>query len=85
MSRRYDGFEDIVEGALARHLRLRPERVRASHHLRDDLGLDALDLAQVVHSLARIADRFFPFAVLDEVETVAELTSVVRAWAGTPA
>jgi acyl carrier protein len=85
ISRWRDDFEDIVEGALARHLRVRPERIRSSQHLQDDLGLDPLDLAQVVHSLARIADRSFPFAALDRVETVAELTSVVRAWAGAPA
>jgi hypothetical protein len=41
-------------------------------------------LALIAQSLARIADRPFPFAMLDRVVTVAELTNVVRVWAGAP-
>jgi hypothetical protein len=75
-----DGLDDIVARVLARHLGIDRGRIRGSQHLQRDLRLRAVDLVEVTHSLARIADRDFPLHVLEGIVTVEDLTRVVRAW-----
>lgn len=76
-----DPYDILVREALARQLGLAPEEIRTSRRLREDLGLDALDLSMVALRLEREARREFPLAVLNLVENVEQLVSLVRAWA----
>jgi acyl carrier protein len=76
-----DPYDIVVRDALARHLHLSRDDVRSTHRLREDLGLDALDLSMIALRLERVARREFPLAVLDLVHTVDQLVSLVRAWA----
>lgn len=68
--------------ALARQLALAPEDIALHQRLREDLGLDSLDLSLVALRLERALRREFPLAVLDLVTSVHDLVRFVRAWAG---
>ena len=68
----------IVKSAVARHLGLPPETVRTDHDLRDELGLDALDLVLILTRVEQEMSVDVSLPVLDHVRTVAELASVVE-------
>jgi acyl carrier protein len=77
-----DPYESLVHDALTRQLGFDPGVLRPEHRLREDLGLDSLDLSLVALRLERKVRRDFPLAVLSLVSSVDQLVRLVRAWAG---
>jgi hypothetical protein len=76
-----DGYDEIVRLALSRRVTTSCDSLEDGQVL-VELGLHADDVLAVALEFARIAGRDFPLALLDLVETVGELTGLVRAWAG---
>ena len=67
-----------VKSAVARHLDLPTDTVRTDHDLRDELGLDALDLVLILTRVEEEMRVDVSLPVLDHVRTVADLASVVE-------
>ena len=76
-----DAYEDIVCDAVARHLAVSPENIHPAHDVLFDLGLDALDVALIALRFEALGRLEFPLARLDDVQTVRQLTNLVRDWA----
>ncbi len=77
----WDASESSVRRAIARQIDVAPDAFALDSSLREELGLDSLDLSLVALRLEREARREFPFAVLELVVSVDELVQFVRAWA----
>ncbi len=73
-------FEVTVRNAVARHLSLDAAQIVPALHLRNDLGLDPLDLVLIALRLEDMEQIDFPIEQLGSVATVAELTRLFRAW-----
>jgi acyl carrier protein len=75
-----DSAQVMVRFALAAHLERDPRSFDDDDELGVDLGLDRLDLAMLALRCERTVGGEFPFALLDEVETVGELIVLVGSW-----
>lgn len=73
--------EHVVVHALAQQLLVDPAQIRTDQRLREDLGLDSLDLTVIALRLERSLRREFPLAVLELVVSVQDLVRFVHAWA----
>jgi acyl carrier protein len=65
----------LVQVAIARYLGIRPSEVRARHRLRDDLGLDAFDVALVA---VAIGDQLGVEVSLEDVDDAATVNAFAR-------
>jgi acyl carrier protein len=74
----HDRYDDIVSLVLSRHLDVEPRRFEPTVRLHDELGLEPLDVVLVAIALEALVAIDFPIAALEFVETVDELTSIVR-------
>lgn len=71
-----------VHIALARYLRIPLEAIEDTQRLKQDLGLDALDLVTIVLRLEALEPQHgeFPVGLLEHAETVADLVVIHRDW-----
>jgi acyl carrier protein len=76
-----DPFQVVVTYVLSRHLAAPPGDITQDAHLVRDLDLDGLDLALIGLRLEDYYGAEFPFGRLEQAETVADLTELVREWA----
>jgi hypothetical protein len=72
--------EELLLGALAEHLGCVLPTIAPSDRLREDLGLHPYDVGLIVRRLERRVGRGFPYALLEVVETVDELSRLVALW-----
>lgn len=69
--------EESTKAVIARHLGLRREQIKLSHHFRADYGCDNLALIGMALDLEDLEHTQFPFPILEHVDTVADLVDVV--------
>jgi acyl carrier protein len=69
-------LEKQVRTAIASHLRRAADDIELSHSLRRDLGLDNLSLVGIALELEETQRGEFPFALLQDVDTVADLVGL---------
>lgn len=75
--RRRTGCFRVASLVVARHLGTDPTVVLPRHSLRDDLGLDRLDLAFIALRIGEQLEIDVPFSQLNSVSTVADLGALV--------
>jgi acyl carrier protein len=63
-----------VQSAIARHLEIPLGTVRSAHRLREDLGLDQLDLVLLAMKLEHRFHVDLPFYLMQRIETVETLS-----------
>lgn len=69
--------EELTKTIIARHLGLRREQIKLTHHFRGDYGCDNLALIGMALDLEDLEHTEFPFPVLEHVDTVSDLVEVV--------
>jgi acyl carrier protein len=73
-----DPLADIVRRAVAEHLDVEPGGIQAAHRFARDLELHPLDVVLIALRLEEVEGVELPIDRLDSVETVAELTKLLR-------
>lgn len=75
-----DHFQERIRSMLVRRLALRRSLVHRDARLREDLGLDALDVLFVLLQLDELPHHDLPFADLDSARTVTDLARMAAQW-----
>jgi acyl carrier protein len=72
-------ISDLVAEILARHTGLEPGQIEPSMHVRDDLGLDSIDAAEILLVLEQETGRR---GELDEAEAIHTVADIIAAISG---
>jgi acyl carrier protein len=72
----YSSLEEQVREAIASHLQRPADDIELHLSLRRDLGLDNLSLVGIALALEETQYAEFPFALLQDVDTVADLVGL---------
>jgi acyl carrier protein len=72
-------ISDLVAEILARHTGLEPGQIEPSMHVRDDLGLDSIDAAEIMLVLEQETGRR---GELDEAEAIHTVADIIAAISG---
>ncbi|HEY2514403.1 MAG TPA: acyl carrier protein [Polyangiaceae bacterium] len=73
-----DLLEAAVREMIARHLDVAPASIASTQHVQRDLELDPLDLTLIALRFEEKTQVEFPLALLERVETVADLVALVK-------
>jgi acyl carrier protein len=73
-----DSLEGIVRRAVAQHLGVDSSEIQSTHHFQRDLAFQPLDVVLIAIRLEEIEDVELPIDRLDSIETVGELTRLLR-------
>jgi acyl carrier protein len=63
---------------LARHLKTEPSRLRPEDRLREDLGADSLDLAEIVYEFEDVFDTRIPDERAVDLRTVGDVLLAIE-------
>jgi acyl carrier protein len=74
-----DSLGETVRCAVAQHLDVDSIDIRSSHRFERDLGFERLDIVLVALRVEEVVKVELPFDRLDQIDTVADLTALLRA------
>jgi acyl carrier protein len=74
-----DPLGETVRCAVAQHLEVDSIDIRSSHRFERDLGLERIDIVLVVLRVEEVENVELPFDRLDQIDSVADLTALLRA------
>ena len=72
-----DTISDLVAEILARHTGLEPGQIEPSMHVRDDLGLDSIDAAEIMLLLEQETGRRGELDEAEAIDTVADIIAAI--------
>ena len=74
-----DTISDLVIEILARHTGLEPSQIQPSMHVRDDLGLDSIDAAEIMLLVEQETGRR---SRLDEASAIGTVSDIITTLSG---
>lgn len=70
-------ISELVVAVLARHTGMEPDEIEPSMRVREELGLDSIDAAEIMLIVEQETGRHFALAEDEEIHTVADLIATV--------
>lgn len=76
---RFESIECYIHGLIAEKLSIDVASVKSNLHLRDDLGADSLDLAELITTLgSKFEDTVIFDMQVQEIRTVGEIVTYIN-------